>query len=112
MRACNITGIGSFTIVDGNLVQPSDLGNNFFLDFESLGKSRAAATTVHLNELNEFVRGNAVEKVCALAPVAPRLLPPPPAPSSSCPLLLPPPPPAPMGAHLGEQANPQQAKLT
>jgi len=57
-----LPGIGSFTIVDGNLVQPSDLGNNFFLDFESLGKSRAAATTVHLNELNEFVRGNAVEK--------------------------------------------------
>ncbi len=43
-------------------MQASDLGNNFFLDFASLGKSRAEATTHLLNELNEFVNGTAVDK--------------------------------------------------
>lgn len=57
-----LPGIGSFTIVDGHKVQASDLGNNFFLDFASLGKSRAEATTHLLNELNEFVNGTAVDK--------------------------------------------------
>jgi amyloid beta precursor protein binding protein 1 len=57
-----LPGIGSFTIVDGHEVQASDLGNNFFLDFASLGKSRAEATTVLLKELNEFVNGTAVDK--------------------------------------------------
>jgi amyloid beta precursor protein binding protein 1 len=55
-------GIGSFTIVDGHKVQASDLGNNFFLDFASLGKSRAEATTHLLSELNEFVDGAAVDR--------------------------------------------------
>jgi amyloid beta precursor protein binding protein 1 len=57
-----LPGIGSFTIVDGHKVQASDLGNNFFLDFASLGKSRAEATTHLLSELNEFVDGAAVDR--------------------------------------------------
>lgn len=56
-------GIGAFTIVDGHNVQASDLGNSFFLKFENLGKSRAEATTVLLNELNEYVNGTTCSKV-------------------------------------------------
>lgn len=38
-------GIKSFTVVDGQRVGPSDLGNNFLLDEASLGQPRAAAVT-------------------------------------------------------------------
>eukprot|EP00002_Diphylleia_rotans_P000878 TRINITY_DN10476_c0_g1_i1.p1 TRINITY_DN10476_c0_g1~~TRINITY_DN10476_c0_g1_i1.p1 ORF type:complete len:522 (-),score=107.39 TRINITY_DN10476_c0_g1_i1:188-1753(-) len=57
-----LPGIGSFTIVDGNKVGVADLGNNFFLSPDSLGKSRAAATTEYLQELNDLVRGNFLEE--------------------------------------------------
>jgi len=55
-----LPGVGSFTIIDGNNVKASDLGNNFFLDFKSLGSSRAKAATELLKELNEWVDGTAV----------------------------------------------------
>lgn len=57
-----LPGVGHFTIIDGKRVEAPDLGNNFFLEFKSLGSSRAVAATELLNELNEWVQGTAVDK--------------------------------------------------
>ncbi len=50
-------GIGKFTIADDAVVGEADLGVNFFLDEESLGKSRAESCVKLLQELNPDVRG-------------------------------------------------------
>ncbi|KAJ6129181.1 hypothetical protein N7512_001961 [Penicillium capsulatum] len=52
-----LPGIGSFTIVDPATVTEADLGVNFFLDQDSLGKSRAEETCRLLRELNPDVQG-------------------------------------------------------
>ncbi|KXG52819.1 Molybdenum cofactor biosynthesis, MoeB [Penicillium griseofulvum] len=52
-----LPGIGGFTIVDPAIVTESDLGVNFFLEEESLGKSRAKETCRLLKELNPGVEG-------------------------------------------------------
>ncbi|KAF9434216.1 NEDD8-activating enzyme E1 regulatory subunit [Entomortierella beljakovae] len=57
-----LPGIGRFTIVDQGTVTQNDIGSNFFLDFESLGKSRAERAYELLGELNEDVHGNWVAK--------------------------------------------------
>ncbi|CAH1796256.1 unnamed protein product [Owenia fusiformis] len=57
-----LPGVGSFTIVDGNKVTGQDIGNNFFLDKDSLGKSRAQVATELLLELNEDVSGDFVDE--------------------------------------------------
>ncbi|KAH8915221.1 hypothetical protein BT69DRAFT_1341572 [Atractiella rhizophila] len=36
-----LPGVGSFTVIDPNIVQESDIGSNFFLSKESLGRPRA-----------------------------------------------------------------------
>ena len=51
-------GIGRFTIADATIVQEADLGVNFFLDEDSLGKSRAQRCTELLLELNPEVQGD------------------------------------------------------
>ncbi|RDW79027.1 NEDD8-activating enzyme E1 regulatory subunit [Aspergillus mulundensis] len=53
-----LPGIGGFTIVDPAVVTEPDLGVNFFLENESLGKSRAEETCRLLTELNPDVEGN------------------------------------------------------
>jgi hypothetical protein len=58
-----LPGVGNFTIVDEEKVSEIDLGVNFFLTDESLGKSRAEECSKYLNELNPEVKGRAVEKV-------------------------------------------------
>ncbi|KAL8812554.1 MAG: hypothetical protein Q9223_001019 [Gallowayella weberi] len=57
-----LPGIGSYTIVDDKIVAEKDLGINFFLTDDSLGKSRADETCKYLNELNPDVKGYPVEK--------------------------------------------------
>ncbi|XP_068614905.1 NEDD8-activating enzyme E1 regulatory subunit [Brachionichthys hirsutus] len=57
-----LPGIGAFTIVDGHTVTGEDVGNNFFLCSDSIGKSRAQAATELLQELNSDVSGNFVEE--------------------------------------------------
>lgn len=52
------SGVGNFTIVDDATVTEADLGVNFFLDEDSLGKSRAQACTELLLELNPEVQGD------------------------------------------------------
>lgn len=58
-----LPGIGGFTIVDPAVVTEPDLGVNFFLENESLGKSRAEETCRLLKELNPDVEGNFKSKV-------------------------------------------------
>lgn len=36
-----LPGVGSFTIVDDKKVEDRDLGNNFFITVDDIGKSRA-----------------------------------------------------------------------
>ncbi|XP_068750209.1 NEDD8-activating enzyme E1 regulatory subunit-like [Montipora capricornis] len=57
-----LPGIGSFTIVDGQKVTGEDVGNNFFLTKETIGKSRAECTTEFLLELNSDVSGDFIEE--------------------------------------------------
>lgn len=58
-----LPGIGGFTIVDPAVVTEPDLGVNFFLEEDSLGKSRAQETCRLLKELNPDVEGNSETKV-------------------------------------------------
>jgi len=58
-----LPGIGQFTILDSAIVQDEDLGVNFFLDEDSLGKSRAEQTCKLLQELNPDVEGHFIHKV-------------------------------------------------
>ncbi|CAG8979835.1 hypothetical protein HYALB_00002607 [Hymenoscyphus albidus] len=52
------SGIGKFTIADKAIVEEADLGVNFFLDEESLGKPRSEACVKLLQELNPDVKGD------------------------------------------------------
>ena len=58
-----LPGVGSFTIVDEAVVEEKDLGVNFFLTEESLGKSRAEESCDLLKELNPEVKGHAIQSV-------------------------------------------------
>ena len=62
-----LPGIGGFSIVDPAIVTEADLGVNFFLEEESLGKSRAEETCRLLRELNPDVQGYYYSKVCVCA---------------------------------------------
>ncbi|XP_030620727.1 NEDD8-activating enzyme E1 regulatory subunit isoform X1 [Chanos chanos] len=57
-----LPGIGAFTIIDGHKVSGEDVGNNFFLSNNNIGKNRAQAATELLQELNSDVSGNFVEE--------------------------------------------------
>ncbi|GAB6020415.1 NEDD8-activating enzyme E1 regulatory subunit [Chamberlinius hualienensis] len=57
-----LPGIASFTIVDGNKIIGEDVGNNFFLERDCIGKPRAQAVTRYLLELNPDVRGDFVDE--------------------------------------------------
>ncbi|KAF4633540.1 hypothetical protein G7Y89_g4575 [Cudoniella acicularis] len=53
-----LPGIGKFTIADDAIVKEADLGVNFFLDEDSLGKSRSESCMKLLQELNPDVQGD------------------------------------------------------
>lgn len=57
MKNLVLPGIGHFTIMDHRLVSPEDVGNNFFLEYSSIGKPRAEEAVRLLCELNESVEG-------------------------------------------------------
>uniref|UniRef100_A0A7S1JAU0 NEDD8-activating enzyme E1 regulatory subunit n=1 Tax=Eutreptiella gymnastica TaxID=73025 RepID=A0A7S1JAU0_9EUGL len=57
-----LPGIGSFTIVDGNLVTEADLGNNFFVTVEDLNEPRGERATKWLTELNPDVKGGSLNE--------------------------------------------------
>ena len=50
-------GVASYVVVDGKKVDVRDLGNNFMVDKESLGESRAECCSRLLKEFNESVSG-------------------------------------------------------
>ncbi|KAI4281293.1 MAG: hypothetical protein L6R35_005682 [Caloplaca aegaea] len=56
-----LPGVGSFTIVDETDVVEEDLGINFFLTDNSLGRSRASETCKYLMELNPDVNGHPIQ---------------------------------------------------
>lgn len=56
-----LPGIGAFTVVDGNTVTISDLGVNFFVSSDHLGKSRSRVTVDFLQELNLDVKSNFID---------------------------------------------------
>uniref|UniRef100_A0A147BSN8 NEDD8-activating enzyme E1 regulatory subunit n=1 Tax=Ixodes ricinus TaxID=34613 RepID=A0A147BSN8_IXORI len=62
LKSVALAGIGAFTIVDGNQVTAEDVGNNFFLDKDSIGKPRAQTATKLLLELNPDVQGDFVDE--------------------------------------------------
>ena len=55
-----LPGIGKITVVDSNKISGKDLGQNFFVDNESLGEFRANRVKDLLLEMNEGVTGEAV----------------------------------------------------
>uniref|UniRef100_A0A7S0EYA2 NEDD8-activating enzyme E1 regulatory subunit n=1 Tax=Hanusia phi TaxID=3032 RepID=A0A7S0EYA2_9CRYP len=57
-----LPGVGAFTIVDSHRVSERDLGNNFFVTQESIGEPRCHEVMKNLLELNEEVKGNAVDE--------------------------------------------------
>lgn len=59
-----LPGIGQFTIQESAQVTESDLGVNFFLVDEDLGKFRAEQARERLLELNPDVQGHAISEVC------------------------------------------------
>jgi amyloid beta precursor protein binding protein 1 len=50
-----LPGIGHFTILDPSVVSGEDVGNNFFLEVDSIGKKKAAEAARLLSELNSSV---------------------------------------------------------
>lgn len=54
--------LGHITIVDSETTQGSDLGQNFFLNVDSLGAPRAERARLLLLEMNEEVKGEAVTR--------------------------------------------------
>jgi amyloid beta precursor protein binding protein 1 len=57
-----LPGFGKFSVVDGKTVEARDLGVNFFVCKEGLGKNRAEVVTTALAELNPDVTGTFCEK--------------------------------------------------
>ncbi|CAL1290314.1 unnamed protein product [Larinioides sclopetarius] len=62
LKSLVLPGVGAFTILDGKIITGDDAGSNFFLDKDSIGKSRAKVATEHLLELNPDVRGEFVDE--------------------------------------------------
>ena len=57
-----LPGIGAFTVVGGGVVTDADLGVNFFVSREHVGKSRSEVTMNMLQELNTQVKGNFIDE--------------------------------------------------
>lgn len=57
-----LPGIGRYTIVDEKIVDESDLGVNFFVDEDSLGKPRSQCCAELLQELNPEVQSDWLPK--------------------------------------------------
>jgi len=55
-----LPNVSEFTIIDDAVVGQRDLGNNFFVSEEYLGRSRAAAVAELLMEMNKDIRCNAL----------------------------------------------------
>lgn len=56
-------GVGNFTILDSAVITEADLGVNFFLEEEDIGRSRAESCARLLQELNPDVQGHSIKEV-------------------------------------------------
>lgn len=57
-----LPGIGAFTVVDNSVVTISDIGANFFVSSDDVGKSKSQVTVNLLQELNMDVKGNFIDE--------------------------------------------------
>ena len=57
-----LPGVGSFTIIDSQVVTQLDHGNNFFVTADSLGANRGTVALSLLQELNSDVKGKAIDE--------------------------------------------------
>lgn len=57
LKCLILPGVGRFSIVDDSITTETDLGSNFFLDKDSLGKLRAERACALLQELNNDTKG-------------------------------------------------------
>ncbi|GAA96288.1 uncharacterized protein L969DRAFT_91735 [Mixia osmundae IAM 14324] len=55
-----LPGIGAFTVLDEVRVKPEDIGHNFFLTRDAVGRRRAEEVVPLLCEMNEAVKGSSV----------------------------------------------------
>eukprot|EP01083_Nonionella_stella_P124561 376212_1 len=62
LKNCVLPAVGIFTIIDDADVTISDLGNNFFVTQDDVGKKRAQVVSEWLLEMNPDVSGSAVIK--------------------------------------------------
>ena len=62
LKSLVLPGVGSFTIVDSEIVKPEDVGNNFFLDEDSIGQPRGSVACNLLLEMNNDVKGDFLEE--------------------------------------------------
>ena len=58
-----LPGIGKFTVLDNQLVDHDDIGNNFFVSSTDFGRPRAEVVTELLCEMNPDVSGIAISQV-------------------------------------------------
>lgn len=52
LKCLVLPGVGKFFVVDNSVVTATDTGNNFFVDVQNVGKSRAQVACEYLQELN------------------------------------------------------------
>ncbi|KAK7077671.1 NEDD8-activating enzyme E1 regulatory subunit [Halocaridina rubra] len=62
LKSLVLPGIGAITIIDDVKVTPRDVGNNFFVDSDSIGRPRGEVALHLLLELNPDVRGTFVDQ--------------------------------------------------
>ncbi|XP_042236072.1 NEDD8-activating enzyme E1 regulatory subunit-like [Homarus americanus] len=62
LKSLVLPGVGAVTIVDDAKVTPTDVGNNFFVDSDSVGRPRGEVALRLLLELNLEVRGTFVDQ--------------------------------------------------
>ncbi|XP_064091598.1 NEDD8-activating enzyme E1 regulatory subunit-like [Macrobrachium nipponense] len=62
LKSLVLPGIGAITIIDDAKVSPKDIGNNFFVDGDSVGRPRGEVALQLLLELNPDVRGTFVDQ--------------------------------------------------
>jgi amyloid beta precursor protein binding protein 1 len=62
LKALVLPGLGSFTIIDHQLVTLADCGSNFFVHPSKIDQSRAQVTCEFLTQLNPDVHGAFIDK--------------------------------------------------
>lgn len=68
-----LPGVGYFSILDSNIVNERDLGNNFFVSEDKIGQFRAEVTSEFFCEMNPDVKGHfRIDDICELLKTEPQ----------------------------------------